>query len=525
MTTPFQLGYGDYLRFRDLVLQYSGLYFPEKKRQDLEVGLAKALDTVPDGLQTPEAYYRFLNQDNTPAAQAELDRLINLLTIGETHFFRNQAQFDALAHQILPELLRARQMAAQAAHCAPQLRIWSAGCATGEEPYSLAVLLHQLIPDIKDWHIFLLATDINEDALTRARQGIYSEWSFRETRARSMRSIYCTRISEKQYQIREDIRRMVTFTRHNLIEDDFPTIYNNTTTMDLVFCRNVTIYFSEAITAQLVQKFYQSLVDDGWLVVGHSEPSLVTYRDFQTRTFPGAILYQKTGQPTILPANWDLRNPLPSADEARPVPNSTKTAVSSSSSAAHTSTTRKPTAAAPPRRTDLLIPPAADADMYQLACHQLSQGQIDQAILTLEGAQATLPDSQKAAACCLLARAHADKGVWDQARYWCDKTLAQNTLIPEVYAILAMIDEHKGNYEEAIANLKKAIYVDASQPLFHFNLGMLYQKIGQFDQAQRCWKNADKLLAHWEPDQTIPDSGGTTARRLLDTIRHLLAVS
>ncbi|MBI1878914.1 MAG: hypothetical protein HYR94_11975, partial [Chloroflexi bacterium] len=249
-TSNFKLGYGDYSRFRDLVLERSGLHFPEKKWTDLEIGLSKAMHSLPGavvealGSLDLDIYYRFLKEAATPLAQAEMERLINLLTIGETHFFRDSAQFDALATQVLPDLIARKRAAAAAVGSnppgIPQLRLWSAGCATGEEPYSLAILLHQLIPDINNWRILILATDINQDSLTRARQSLYSNWSFRETRAKTTRSLYFT-AQGKRYQLRDDIRQMVTFAPLNLIEDNFPAVHNNTMSMDLILCRNVTI--------------------------------------------------------------------------------------------------------------------------------------------------------------------------------------------------------------------------------------------------------------------------------------------
>jgi chemotaxis protein methyltransferase CheR len=295
----YKLGYGDYLRFRELVLSYSGLYFPEKKRLDLEIGLLKALQNAPKGISDPDSYYHYLQDEDQSRAAAELRRLVNLLTIGETHFFRDDAQFDALANQILPQLIAQKRTAAAAVGThppgKPQLRVWSAGCASGEEAYSIAILLRELIPDISNWQIFILATDINQDSLDKGKEASYTDWSFREKRAKSMQSLYFHK-EGKKYRLRDDIRQMVTFARLNLIDDAFPAIHNNTISMDLILCRNVTIYFTEKITAHLVSKFYETLLPNGWLGIGHSEHSFFTYRAFVAQSFPGALMYRKTNQ-------------------------------------------------------------------------------------------------------------------------------------------------------------------------------------------------------------------------------------
>jgi chemotaxis protein methyltransferase CheR len=242
---PAKLGYGDYLRFRDLVLERSGLYFPEKRRVNLEAGLFKALAAsamfVSEAGYNLDGYYELLRDKHNPIGKAELERLLHTLTVGETHFFRDEAQFNALRAFVLPEIIARKRAAAAAVGPGinPQLRIWSAGCATGEEAYSIAVLLSELLPDLDRWHILILATDINQESLNRACRAYYSDWSFREARAKALRSTYFTynpslngRFDHGRYRLRDDIRQMVTFASLNLIEDDYPALHNNTASMD-----------------------------------------------------------------------------------------------------------------------------------------------------------------------------------------------------------------------------------------------------------------------------------------------------
>lgn len=520
ITKTHTLNDHEYLLFRELILNYSGLHFPEKKRGDLETGLSRSLETMPLGITDLHTYYRFLTNVSTPEAAAEMDRLMKFLTIGETHFFRNDAHFDALKSHILPELIRRKRTMATTTSVnvvgVPQLRVWSAGCATGEEPYSLAMLLRELIPDIANWHIFILATDINQDSLDRARQGIYSAWSFREPRALTMRSRYFTE-QGNQYQLRDDIRKMVSFAHHNLAAKDFPAFANGTSAMDLIICRNVMIYFDDETTQALINRFYDALIDRGWLIVGHSEPSLTMYRKFQVQTFPNALLYQKTGQPTICFNDW--QGP---ADV---------TPGQSLETAVFTVTDDTFTQWLPP---DPLPQPAAngthshiepdpmDLDTYQVALQLLRDNQVEQAVAILEDETYPFTDQQRTHAYILLANAYADAGHWHQARAWCDRALKLDTLLPEVYFILAMVHECEGEIESAIANLKKVIYLDRKRPLSHFNLAMLYMKNGQKVQAERALHNAEKILTEWPPEKVIPNSGGTNAKRLLQVVQYML---
>lgn len=539
---PSKLGYGDYLRFRNLVLERSGLHFPERKWADLEIGLFKALAASPlaqNGSYNLDHYYNLLCDKSSPAGQAEMDRLIKALTIGETHFFRDQAQFDALATQVLPALIARKRAAAASAGFGiqPHLRVWSAGCATGEEAYSLAILLKELLPDLEQWRILILATDINPDSLARAKEALYSDWSFRETRAKALRPHYFNREASTgaavRYRLSEDIRQMVTFATLNLIEDDYPAITNNTGSMDLIICRNVTIYFTEDTTRQVVHHFYQALTDGGWLVVGHSEPSLVVYRAFQAHTFAEALLYQKTGQPTAWPADWELldKNRTDKKWESwpYPLPHPQQKGLPQPilKSGGEESPWRKTRSF---RRTSPLacqphpnLPPtglATTSDPYELARMLLDQGRPQEAIAALQQKVSAEPDFAPAHS--LLGLTYANLGRWPEARQWCQSALKLNNLLAESYFVLGLVHQHENEFAAAIAMLKKAIYIDRNAPLFHFNLGMLYRRQGQSEMARRAYHNVVRILEKWPPDTAIPDAGGTTAGHLLDTIRRMI---
>lgn len=461
-------------QYRDLVQATSGLYFPDKKRTELETAVHRALQAAPDGLADPAAYVRYLRLGATAHARAELTRFLNLLTVGETHFFRDRAQFDALAHHILPALIsRKREIAvAIGADVPPQLRLWSAGCATGEEAYSLAILLHELIPDIAHWRITIQATDLNENYLAQARQAVYSDWSFREVRAQQVRPRYFTAVSHNGrdgYQLRADVRRLVNFAAHNLAAADFPSVPTNTTALDVILCRNVSIYFAPETTQQVVNRFHQALVEGGWLIVGHSEPSLSTYSAFAGQMVAGTLLYQK-GKAAVAP---------------RPQP-----------------ITRTEQPAAP-----TAVPPT---DPFAEAQQLLADGRSQSAITLLEKDAAS--QSLPATALCLLARAHADLGHWPQARHWCERAKVVDPLFPEVYDLLAMIETHEGRPDAAIHNLKKVLYLDPARPLAHFHLALLYKKQSQVVMAQRALKNVLHRMESVPADALLPDTNHSAGR-------------
>jgi chemotaxis protein methyltransferase CheR len=525
-----KLGYGDYVRFRDLVLARSGLNFSEKKRTDLEFGLLKALQDAPQGMRGDiNAYFHYLNNAATPQAQAEIDRLVNLLTVGETHFFRNEAQFDALAKEVLPLLIARKRKVAAAVGvppAIPQLRIWSAGCATGEEAYSLAILLQELIADIQEWQILILATDINYDSLARAREAHYSNWSFREPRALAIRPHYFKQQGNR-FKLREDIRSMVTFARHNLIEDPFPALQNNTGAMDLIICRNVTIYFAEDTTRRVVQNFYESLVPGGWFVVGHSEPSLTIYRAFQSHTFSGALLYQKRAHGGDNAETWQWPEwQWPELNGTKPLSPSVGTTIDLAP---------KPIAAAqqPPPAAAAAVESAAAVVVGRAPPGHPDEGALVQLIagpgnlteemaLLIEENLSQLPDALCPPAFCQLARFYANRGHWQTAQKWCQEAIARDNLCSEAYFLQAMVYEHQEQLETAANELRKVIYISADEPRAHLYLAMLHRRLGRSEPARRALTNVIRILSRWPPEKIVPDSNGRRANELLDTCRRLL---
>jgi chemotaxis protein methyltransferase CheR len=266
-----------YLGFREMLRERCGLHYPERKRGDLAHGLTQAMNG--GGYPNLEALYA----DATASGPA-WETIVAHLTIGETYFFRNRPQFAALEQHVLPELLQRRASIRS-------LRFWSAACATGEEPYSLAMLLGDLLPPDAFWQASILATDINPRFLARAREGLYSEWSFRETTAEQRARFWTA--EGNRWRIQTAIRRMVVFARLNLAEPSYPAVANGTCAMDIIFCRNVMIYFDEATIRMVLARLYGALAPGGWLFVGHAEPQVGLFSQFEVHNFPNAIIYRK----------------------------------------------------------------------------------------------------------------------------------------------------------------------------------------------------------------------------------------
>lgn len=436
-----------------LVGRRLGLCLPEERRADLDHALAEGLRS--SGLSSPEAYLAWLAR--LPDSSPEWGRLASRLTVGETYFFRDRACFEALEQYVLPALIASRRSEGML-----RLRFWSAGCATGEEPYSLAILLDRLLPDLSNWALTLLATDINPDALAIAQRGLYREWSFRETPPWARGRYFRSRRGEK-FELEPRIRKMVTFAPLNLAEDGYPSMVTNTSAMDLILCRNVLMYFGHDAQRESVARLQRALVTGGWLVLSPVEASPDLLRPLIPVDLPGSLLHRKDKPfEALLPSpGWPAETP--------------------------------PLAAEPPVACEAPRQPAAKGG---------SNG---------DGASF------------VRARALADEGKLEAARLVCETAVAEDRLDPERHLLLAAICQELGDISAALESLRRSIYLAPDSAPAHFLLGTLLLRGGAPRRARRYLRNAVRLLESVPSEQAVDGAGGLTAGRLKETARAYLA--
>jgi chemotaxis protein methyltransferase CheR len=269
-------------RFSEFVAARLGLDFQPARWHDLERAVRRA--SAQSGRQ-PEDFLRgLLGGSATPS---EFEALVDHLTVGETYFWREKESLLALQEQVLPVLIEERRRAGHRS-----LRLWSAGCCSGEEAYSLAILLHRLLPDLDSWQVSIAATDLNARFLDKARAGLYGEWSFRSAPP-WLKDLYFERVDSKFLRIKPSIARMVRFFPLNMAGKNFASQSSHTQSMDVILCRNVLIYFSEPQRQSVAGEFYNALLPGGWLVVGPSETSQALFSRFTAVNFPGSVFYRK----------------------------------------------------------------------------------------------------------------------------------------------------------------------------------------------------------------------------------------
>ena len=272
------------LRIRDLVYQVAGIFHPENKLRLLLDRCSRRMKE----LKTTSLREYFECLTIKPMKQAELVALLNEITIGETCFFRNQPQLDALRQIVIPKVLEAKSK-----FPLRRLRIWSAGCSTGEEPYTLSMMmLEEAHGRLKDWSIEILATDLNERSLEHAKNAIYGTYSTRNLTPH-FRQKYFTPAAE-QLQVQPAVRNGITLSRLNLSDDNKMALMKG---LDIVFCCNVLIYFDLVSKRRVIQHFYNNLLPHGYLFMGHSESLYGVSEDFQLIHLPGATAYIKGERP------------------------------------------------------------------------------------------------------------------------------------------------------------------------------------------------------------------------------------
>ena len=435
----------------DMLAARTGLHFPEERRPDLERGIAAASADL--GFADPGACLRWLAAAPRPAR--DIETLVCHLTVGETYFFRDQPAFDALETRILPQLLQAR------AGNDWRLRVWSAGCCTGEEPYTIAMLLDRVLPPSRRHNVTILATDINPRYLRKAERGVYGEWSFRATPA-GVKERCFTHRRDGRFEIRPALRAMVTFSYLNLAEDVFPSLAGNTGAMDIVFCRNVLMYFSPARVKEVAGKLRRTLVDGGWLFVSPAEMSAADFPDFTPVELPGALAYRRSASSPV---------PAPAA-------------------------------------------PAPGRDIPVSATSRAPRSDPAPAPFSARPAPVSETPAQAARRC-------ADAGNLEEALEWGERAIATDRLDPANHYVRAAILRERGDTEAAAHSLERALYLDPEFVLAHFALGNLRLAQRRGREARRHLANALELARRRAPGEALDQSEGLTAGRLADIIGKL----
>ena len=461
-----------------LMRERFGLHFPVEKKAEV----VKAWKHVADGARlgaltlTPDA----------PPHDDLLQKLLNRLTVGETYFFRIQPHFDALRGFILPQLMKARAET-------KRLKIWSAGCATGEEPYSVAMLLLEMAPPAVGWEFTILGTDINTEFVAAARRGFYREWSFRKVEDYWRQKYF--RPEGDGYVLAEDVRRLVRFERANLLNIAECVRAAGAEAFDLILCRNVTIYFDENALARASRGIVSRLADGGWYLAGHAEP-LLAQDGLDLVSFPGAIVYRRRGADEVAPP--PKRRLRPAADRTGRRPAPPRAAAAPAAPTAPTDDDGGDDL----ERVDRLIA-RGDDEAALKECKRLAAGGIRADVEWRMG------------------QALGNLGRYDDALVCCRRAAAADPVSPYPYYIAALIHEELGENDLAFENLRRSLFVDKEFILGHFSMANYYRWRRDDGRAAKAYGNVLKLLEGRPADEEI-SGDGLTAGRLRQIVAHIL---
>jgi chemotaxis protein methyltransferase CheR len=460
----------DYQQLAELACTKSGLDYLLRRPPDAEAGIRHAMSRA--GVDDVSEYLMLVRTGEQP-----MDDLVEELRVGESYFFREPLVFDALRGELLPELLRLR---------GPDhvVRAWSAGCAAGEEPYSLSILCHE---EGLDHRVQILASDISRLALARAEAAAdYSRWALRDSDEAFLDRYFTKNGGSYTLQPRYKARVQVRYL--NLAEDGYPSIATGTWGMDLILCRNVLIYFSEDMVRQVARRFYECLAPGGWLIPGASDPPLGEHAPFETHMTRGGARYRRA--PHELPSSTGLRAKLPAASEA-PAPT-------------------------PPRRTSSRPEPTRSGarssrpsvSVLERARRALGDGDY---LGALHLAQPRVHDEA-----CQVIRVRAQANLEGAAS---GERAAATALVThprsiELRFLRAVLLLDIGREVEAVEEARRVLEVDPSAAIVHFTLGAILWRLGDLTGARRAFERTQALCQALPTDEVLPLSEGERAGAL-----------
>jgi chemotaxis protein methyltransferase CheR len=431
---------------------------------------------------TPETYMQILS--NCSFDSPVLMHLVSGITIGETYFFRDSHQMKLLQEILLPQIIAKKRKQGELS-----LRIWSAGCATGEEIYTVMMMIHEMLSDRRRWTLQLIGTDINTVSLQKAMIGNYTQWSMRTIPAHYKHKFFTE--EDNHYQISDDIRKDVSFSYLNLNDDYYPSIANGTNAQDLILCCNVLIYFDNFHIEQLMKKLSTSLVTGGYLILGASDPVVLEGTNLVSHHHHGIYFSQATEAKKTAPkliAEDKKLTPIKQAINKKihaAIPPIKKTTVTVDSS---------------------LISKLLNDSRWHDALDNINSYDIKELkSVFLLNAKAT---------------ALANLGKLEQAAECCQDALVFDATNKHTYFINAVILLELNQLEEAEALLRKTLFLDHQFVEAHFQLGLLLLRNKKYEAGIKSLQNALDIAKNKNPTELVSEYHGLDYKQLADILQN-----
>ena len=476
-----QLPDAEYRRFNDYLASCSGLRFAPRNITFLTRGIRSRMQVLQ--IHSYGEYFEYLTRYHD--SRQEMQKLLQLLTVGETYFFRYRPHFEVLTRLIRKETVSGDDRA---------LRIWSAGCSTGEEPYSIAMCIMDALPDWRSRGVTLLATDINRRSLKKAAEGVYRPWAMRAMDQQHIRR-YFEKTGES-YRIKDEVKEAVQFFPLNLKSSTYPLPAKKLADLDAVFCRNVLIYFGVEDSRSIIDKIAETLKPGGYLFLGHSETLSYLSTQFERHSFAGGFYYRKKGgavPATVVRERKTAREQKKSIAVVKPPP-----------------PVVAPAEAEPQPETLFLAAQAHfDKEEYKAASQILDE------LLKVQ--------PEHVGALVLHSFIMANSGRFEEAFSLCEKALALDDLRADAYLLKGLILELAGHEERAVVEYRKAILLDMKFLMPHYYLGRLLLRVGKEREGMRELRTCLRFLDRPSVEDTISYGGGMTRGLLLQQLRKELA--
>ncbi len=482
----------DFGLFRELIIETCGLCFEEDRTQSLQLALWQRLKHR--GYDSYREYYNLLRFH--PEGRLEIRELLDLITIGETYFFRNKAQFNVLMKFVLPEIIQRKSYSRD--KC---IRIWSAGCSRGDEPYSLAIALIEVLPSYKEWRISILGTDINRNGLASAKEAVYGEKDIGHLPKEYLDKYF--KIHGPAYLLHSDVRELVHFEYHNLVKD--PLMHERMQNIDLLFCRNVTIYFGHQMTRRVIENFYNCLSQEGYLFLGHTETLWQITNKFTYVEFPQTIIYKKRSSPI----QEDGMKPFMAVPEITIADlssiNETGAEKGSHLQEPGSGLQQKPKPLGRDEDPTLRVDKAFDRANLSSSDHMVAQ------------------DKNHILTCLTSATRLANEARYGEAADILAKVIEADNLSVEAYYLLGVLSYKSGHLKAAETQFRKVIYVTPDSVLAYFNLGNIYLYQRKFREAAREFRNATRLAEKRPKDEQVRFCEDFTVEFLLRACQNNLS--
>lgn len=490
-------------KFVRLIAKTIGFQIRERDRESLCQKIQARMKNL--GISFPDGYYQLLTQKNY-TSNREWQELARLLTNTESYFFRDKGQFSLLRYKILPDLIAKKRQTGDLS-----LRLWSAGCSTGEEPYSLAILLQEQIPDWHQWNFEIIGTDVNLTALENAQKGIFNAWSFRLVEPEIQRQFFHP-LSGDRWQLNSLSRSWVRFEYGNLVNDSFPnsSVYE----MDLIICRNVFVYFDFSAISIVLNKFFGSLRVGGYLITGHAELSGQAVSQFEVQVFPESVVYkrpEKASFPLKASTVSFTSQRLPALSQVPLTRQPTQNLVTANQTVSKTNRKLQQSNRVEVNKVEGLL-----EEVHQLFKQKNYKQAIQKAQQVL-----TLAD-RNFEALCLLGQLYGNLGEYAQAKECCDRAISVNSLAIEPYFLLGKIAEEQGEIEVAKGFYKKVIYLAPNTIPAYLELSYIYEVEGDSNKAKKMLMTTLELLKEAPLGSSVDYRGKVATDALFTQVRERL---